>query len=308
MKKRLLKLALPAVTLLLFLLSAAGCSFEIDYDRYALVYGVDEYFGNSLDLPSALNDATDMTALLAAQGYSVTTRTGGTATKTNLLADMAAAAAMVTEDDLFLFYFAGHGDFGTLNESEPPSADSYDECIVLSDGTTDEKFFDDELADLLAAIPCRMKVVILDSCFSGGFIGDSAETDGILPAYDGDTDGWLASLVPAISLYVNFDGEGFDIPPELAMVIAAAGEQEVAWLLVDEHGIMTTFLLETPQYGDRNGDGYVTVTEAYDYVRQGIEDYWNPIWDPSSGYEEWEWVYSPHVSGGPLDFLLFEVP
>ncbi len=308
MKFRYLVFPLAAAALVLIVLLTAGCSFEIDYDRYAVVYGVNEYFGGGLDLPSAKNDAEAMSVLLEAQGYVVTTRTDGSTDKPTLLADMAAAAAMVTEDDLFLFYFAGHGDYGTLDQAEPPSADIYDESIVLSDGSTDTNLFDDELADLLAAIPCFKKVVILDSCFSGGFIGSTLEADGIPPAYDGDKDGWLASLGPAISLYANFDGEGFDIPPWQAMVIAASGEQEVAWLMVDDHGIMTTFLLETPQYGDRNRDGYVTVTEAYDYIRRGIETSWNLYWDPDSGVYEDEWVYSPHVSGGPVDFLLFQVP
>lgn len=298
MRFRFLVFPLAAAALLL----AAGCSFEIDYDRYAVLYGVNDYFVAGYDLVSAKNDADAMETLLLAQGYSVTKRTDGATDRTNLQTDLAAAAAAVTEDDLFLFYFSGHGGSDILDQTEPPGADSNDEYIELSDGNSDEHLFDDELADMLAAIPCLKKVVILDSCHSGGFIGNTLEVDGIPPAYDGDTDGWLASLGPAVSLYANFDGQGFDIPPSEAMVIAASGEQEVAWSEVGVHGILTTFLLQTPQYGDRNRDGYVTVTEAYDYIRRGIETSWNPLSDDA------DWVYSPHVSGGPVDFLLFEVP
>jgi hypothetical protein len=299
MRFRFLVFPLAAAALLL----AAGCSFEIDYDRYAVVYGVEDYTGTANDLNWAVDDVQDMKVLLTTQGYFVTDKTESAATKAELTSDFQQAAAQVGPEDLFLFFFAGHGGSGYLDGVEPPAADSNDEFVVLYDGAADFLLYDDELADMLADIPCLKKVVILGTCNSGGFIGNALEVDGIPPAYDGDADGWLASLGPAISIYANFDGQGFDIPPDLAMVIAAAGEQEVSWEGgLGENGVLAHFLLQTPQYGDRNRDGYVTVTEAYDYIRRGIEAYWNPLIDDA------EWVHSPHVSGGPLDFLLFQVP
>ena len=326
---RLRKYTMPAITLLLFLLLGAGCSFEIDYDRYAVVYGVGEYVASrELDeypnLPYSAGDAGEVSALLAGQGYAVTTRTDTDAVKVNLLADLAAAAAAVTEDDLFLFYYAGHGgQVSSLQGTENEGSGSLDEWIFLhgsiyyAGGNVDDPASypmdpnltvnDDLLAAELRKIHCHKKVVILDACHSGGFIGDSPETDGLPPAYDGDEDGWFSSLGGAISVYANFDDEECDIPPDLALVIAAAGEQEVAWTGgLGPHHVLTYFLLETPWYGDKNGDGYVTVTEAYDYIRNGIEDYWNSYWNPAATPIEAEWIFAPHVSGGPLDYLLFE--
>jgi len=312
--------------LLLTLLVFAGCSFEIDYDRYAVVYGVGEYDPDHTlnNLPYSAGDAFEMDDLLSGQGYAVTVRTDAAATKANLLSDLAAAAAAVTEDDLFLLYYAGHGgQIPWLQGQENEGSGSLDEYIYLygsiyyvSGPDNDPASYDvdpnltvndDQLAAALRSIPCIKKIVILDACHSGGFIGDSPETDGLPPAYDGDEDGWFSSLGGAISVYANFDDEECDIPPDLALVIAAAGEQEVAWTGgLGPHHVLTYFLLETPWYGDRNGDRYVTVTEAYDYIRNGIEDYWNSYWNPAATPIEAEWIFAPHVSGGPLDYLLFE--
>jgi hypothetical protein len=323
-----MKKGFAAAAALPLLLLAAGCSFEIDYDRYAVVYGVGEYdpLHTLNNLPYSAGDALAMDGLLGDQGYTVTVRTDSAATKANLLSDLAAAAAAVTEDDLFLFYYAGHGgQIPFLQGTENEGSGSLDEWIYLHGSIVyvsgpdddplsyavdpDQTFNDDQLASALRSIPCLKKVVILDACNSGGFIGDSPEADGIPPAYGGDDDGWLASLGEAISVYANFDGGGFDIPPELALVIAAAGEQEVAWTGgLGPHHVLTYFLLDTPVEGDRNRDGYVTVSEAYAYIREGIEAYWNPYWNPAATDYESEWIFSPHVSGGPLDYLLFQVP
>jgi hypothetical protein len=315
-----------AAALLLILVLTSGCSFEIDYDRYAIAYGVGEYDPDHTlnNLPYSAGDAVAVSDLLSGQGYAVTTRTDADAVKASLLADLAAVAAAVSEDDLFLFYYAGHGgQIPWLQGTENEGSGSLDEWIFLHGSIVyvsgpdndpasyavdpDQTFNDDELAEALRSIPCIKKVVILDACNSGGFIGDSPEEDGLPPAYDGDEDGWFSSLGDAISVYINFDDEVFDIPPELALVIAAAGEQEVAWAGgLAPHHVLTYFLLKTPVEGDRNKDGWVTVTEAYDYILTGIETYWNPDWNPGATDIEAEWVFAPHVSGGPLDYLLFE--
>ena len=85
-------------------------------------------------------------------------------------------------------------------------------------------------------------------------------------------------------------------------MLAAAGEQEFSWeSLSFQHGVFTYFLLESATSGDRNSDGFVTVSEAYDYVRRSIDDRWNA----TSFYDE---RFAPHLSGGPVDYVLFTSP
>jgi hypothetical protein len=109
-------------------------------------------------------------------------------------------------------------------------------------------------------------------------------------------------------MYANFDGSSADIPPWDALVISASGERESSYESPDKlgqgplyyHGVFTYFLLQSERNADHNGDGYITVTEAYYYARNRI----NTEWNLSYGYPVD--AFSPHVSGGPVDYVLFE--
>lgn len=73
------------------------------------------------------------------------------------------AADIVGPNDVFLFFFSGHG--GQLRSSNPMEIDGLDETLVLYD----DQIRDDELGDLLLKIDSRLSVVVLDACYSGGF-------------------------------------------------------------------------------------------------------------------------------------------
>ena len=258
---------LPALVCFPVLLSAA-CLLEAPYAKYAIVYGISDYEGAIHDLQYAAADATEMAAMLTGQGYSVQERIDAAATKTQLLEDIAAAASAAKEEDLFLFYFSGHGG---QPDTGPESAagDKWNECIYLNGP---EAMTDDELVSALALIPCRHKVVILDSCASGGFIGNELEADNIPPSLLEGGRSLLATLGSAISLYANFDGSSADIPPWKALVLSASGERESSYEkdYPFNHGVFTYFLLQAERRADRNRDGSITATEAYDYIRDRI--------------------------------------
>jgi hypothetical protein len=256
-----------------------------------------------------------MAARLAADGYIVWGPGGpgsgetidSDATAANFLAILADIAAVAEEEDLFLFYFSGHGAQDDVNPNEPDSADdSYDEYIAFNSYPT-VPFTEEDLAAALRVIPCLKKIVIIDACYSGGFIGDSGDVDGVPSIYRGTVEGPLAELGAAMSVYFGGAGRGADLTPGEAIVLSAAGEREFSYEDSStgswgfEHGVFTYFLLEASASGDRNRDGYVTVTEAYDYVRRGIDDNWNA---KVLYYER----FAPHVSGGPLDYVLFGSP
>ncbi|MFW6293890.1 MAG: caspase family protein, partial [Spirochaetota bacterium] len=110
----LLTLALPATSLL------PGCGrLEELPPGYAIVYGVSDYYPSgpsSNDLAYPDDDAEDISAMLASQGYTVIARTNASATKAQLVADFESVAAEVEAGSRFFFYFAGHG-FGDGMES-----------------------------------------------------------------------------------------------------------------------------------------------------------------------------------------------
>jgi hypothetical protein len=328
MKRRLFLPASVLLPLLLGLLLASGCSMDMSYDRYAVVYGISDYQGTLYDLDCSDEDAHSMKSLLEGQGYSVQERVDSAATRAQLESDIAEVAATATEQDLFLLYYSGHGGQGPANPQvgaeTAAGSDSYEEWIFLwgslvytdnlppGDGLEDystdlsQTVNDDELAALLRRIPCAKKVVLIDSCFSGGFIGNGLEADGLPPEYSGSMVSWLGDLGEAMRLYANFGARGqdygSDIPPDEALVISACGEREVSWEPLHGHGVFTYFLLASATGGDANGDGYVTVSEAYDYIRRGINREWNAVYAP---LHDSEVIFAPHVSGGPVDYVLF---
>jgi hypothetical protein len=304
------------LSILLTLLFLVSCSFEIDYNQYAVVYGIADYNpdggSGSEDLKYTVNDATAMGALLSKQGYDVTLRTdplgipGATATYSQLLADLNTVKSQAGKDDLFVFFFSGHGcNPAPTGGSEPPEGDAYDEGIVLNTEVATKNLYDDELGQLIKAIPCKKKIVILDSCNSGGFIGNDLETDSTPPEYEGQQNGFGDVLSRAIHLYTNYKDRTYDIDPSDALVISASGEREFSYEFPDspdfpDYGIFTYYLLKTADRGDHNGDGYVTALEAFYYAKEQIEENWNILFDGADGQ------FSPHVSGGPVDFVLFE--
>jgi hypothetical protein len=312
--------ALPAVLMLAAALTLlVSCTFDLNYDKYAIVYGISDYATIS-DLTYTDDDARDMAALLTSQGFQVVSRItdNGSAPLFDtpqyeahydqLLTDFADAAtiANLDQDDLFLFYFSGHGgqDLASSGTTEnSPGTDRFDEIVALVNAAFDDEILlsDDELAGLLQAIPCVRKIIIIDACNSGGFIGNSLEADAIPPDFTPGSNSFLEIVGNAISLYNNFDTNGSDINPSDALMITASGERELSYELGDyENGVMTYFLLESATKGDRNGDNYITVSEAYHHIYNGINKNWNNSWNAMMSD-----VFFPRVSGGPVDYILF---
>ncbi|OHD73295.1 MAG: hypothetical protein A2V99_01950 [Spirochaetes bacterium RBG_16_67_19] len=293
--------AAAAVGLLLAGLS--GCILDVPYEKYAIVYGVANYQVGVNDLNYTDDDAIAMAALLTEQGYQAILQLDSDANKNQLEnTDIPAIAGQAREQDLFVFYFSGHGGQASTG-AENPGSDVYNEYIYLYDSDPDNlalTFSDDQLAAALVPIAARKKVIIIDACNSGGLIGNALEADGEPAALAEGSEDIFALAARAISLYANFDGSSADIPPWEALVLSAAGERELSWESSDYgHGIFTYYLLEAASKGDHNGDGWITVSEAYGFVQEKLYRNWSL---PRGLY----YAHAPHVSGGPVDYVLFE--
>jgi len=76
-------------------------------------------------------------------------------------------------DDTFVFFFSGHGDrVKRFADPQSEDMDGHDETIELYD----IEMYDDEFAELLDGLGGSSKLVMLDSCFSGGFSGDVVDS------------------------------------------------------------------------------------------------------------------------------------
>jgi caspase domain-containing protein len=236
----------------------------------------------------------------------------------------------------FLFYFAGHGYGDGMTRyysfpepwrdyfddpqysSEPQGAGMYTDYIFLHEISIDgpatvqevgtelqrSAESDDDLALHMKLIPSRQKMVVIDACHSGGFIGDGTATDSVPSAYDGDETGisFIDGLT-ALTIYAeNNAREPNDVGSE-TVVITAAGEQEFSYeygpAVGIENGIFTHYLLESPSNADTNFDGFVTVSEAYNHTVRSIDAIENP-------YLTGEDKFIPRLGSAAIDFVLFK--
>jgi len=322
----------------------ASCSLTLwDYSsvsskRYALVYGVAQYIApplavnaNDPNLVFPSDDASSVAQMLSQEGYAVTSRwvtvsgeeyvngsdtltnistsSAAAPTKQNIAADVNTLSTEVGQNDIVVFYFSGHGmqdNSAPANEYFVPSGGIfYSPSSNWYYGDTSTSVSQNEFVSMLSVLGTKRKVVILDTCNSGGFIGNSLEADSIPAESLGSSGSFsIQALAQALSNYFTFSTSTTGLSPYgQAMVLSAAGRDESCYesSFPYYHGVMTYYLLQAPQSGDLNHDGHVTVAEAFSLVKAGIETDWNSNSDVKSKGE----TYEPRVSGGPIDYVLW---
>lgn len=303
--------------------AAASCSVQDRARRVAYVYGVSLYDrsvaeGMSHNLRFCDDDANSMAALLESSGYTVHRRLSGTTydtpsslpTRAQIQADIASVGS---DTDRAVFYYSGHGDrnddSGTVSDYIVPY--NVSNSIVTSDFISST-----ELHSWLAPCPAAQKILILDSCYSGGFVNTQGDLDLAAPVFGpndeyGDTPP-LSVLDPSLisPLLYRFMAGGSASSDTL--VLSAAGSMEYSFE-ASGHGIFTGALLDStkPYSGstgaaraDSDGDGVVSVIEAFSYAAMVIDVTWNAYYSAnlSDGlYAD----YFPHVSSGSRDSILF---
>jgi len=227
--------------------------------------------------------------------------------KTNILADIQAMKGSLGPNDVLVVYFSGHGTQDTSTTPPHEYFDPYGAVMAYSDHQYYDfpvpSVRDDDLRAVFNSIGTPRKVLILDTCNSGGFIGNQLESDWTPAAYLGGASlVGPGTLAQAIANYASMQSSPTGLSPYGAQVLSAAGRDESCYESGSPlfHGVMTYYLLQGLQgsQADLNHDGHVTVLEAFAYAKAGIDKNWNP--NAPSGY-----TFEPHVSGGPVDFVLF---
>ena len=133
-------------------------------------------------------------------------------------------AAQAGPDDLFLFFFSGHG----VQEDTTPSAvepDGRAEVLALRDGD----MTDAELGEMFSRVNTRMALVVIDACFSGGFARNIVNRPGVMGVFSSEEDltssvadkfeagGYLSHFLRAgLSGEANIDGDDLVTAGELS--------------------------------------------------------------------------------------------
>ena len=153
---------------------------------FAVMVGISDYPGSGNDLPLTAEDARKLQQALARQGTLApesVTLIDAQATRAGLRQAFQRVAAAAGPDDLFLFLYSGHGNQvrGQVSATEP---DGKDETIEMVDGS----ITDDELNQMFQQVHAQTSLLILDSCFSGGFARDVVSRPGVMGLFSSEED------------------------------------------------------------------------------------------------------------------------
>ena len=221
-----------------------------DVSRVALVVGVEKY----PSLPAAdfgVRDAVAVRDHLLALGFAprnIMLLTDADATKGRLTAALNTWLPQhVTEGATIFFYYSGHG------ASDPTSREAY---LVPADGVPedlpDTAFALKQIYAKLTTLKARDVIVAIDSCFSG-LGGRSVIARGSRP------------FVTQMDLNAGRQAK--------ITVLSASGPAQISGTLTTEgHGVFTYFLLKGLNGAAIDGQGRVTVSSLYQYLKPEVED------------------------------------
>ncbi len=239
----------------------------------AIVIGINEYQNKIPKLQTARRDAEVLAQILEKEHQYdkvilITDETECKPTLKNLLTlleERLPKEIQLTKDDRLLFYFAGHGiardsDKGPAGYLVPLDADLENNKTLLPM---------QKLHDCLSALSCRHLLVILDCCFAGTFRWSSAR---------------LATVIPTVIRKEHYDR--FIKSSAWQAITSAAHNQEALDILGDNRGgnkhspfAEALFkalrgegdVIPAAKNGKAVGDGVITATELYLYLRDNVE-------------------------------------
>jgi hypothetical protein len=152
---------------------------------FVLSVGISDYAGYASNLAYTADDARNLYSAMqssSALAPESVVLTDAQATRANVEAAFQRIAAQVGPNDLFLFFYSGHGSQEAAAGSG--ELDERDESIVLRDGL----ITDNEMAQWFSQVNGRLSVIALDSCFSGGFARDVVNRPRVMGLFSSDED------------------------------------------------------------------------------------------------------------------------
>jgi hypothetical protein len=151
--------------------------------------GISDYpAGGPPYLPECANDAVKLVEALTERGLLTPERrvllTDAQATRENIRQAIQRIGAQASPQDVFIFFYSGHGGRTSGGSRDPREVDGMDEYLAVYDG----RIMDDEMGTLFDGIRARMSILALDSCFSGGFAKDVIHRPGRIGLFSSEED------------------------------------------------------------------------------------------------------------------------
>ncbi|WP_017749233.1 caspase family protein [Scytonema hofmannii] len=236
----------------------------------ALIIGINDYTNGISPLQNAVNDAKKLVEILREQHeYRIWVCLNQVATLHNLNKLLAETLPQqVTKDDRLLFYFAGHGI--ALNGDDGPQGYLIPQDAKLGDINTYLSMV--QLHEYLSQLHCRHFLGILDCCFAGAFKWSSNR-----------------DLLTAPEVIHQERYDRFITDPAWQVITSAAYDQKALDAFnfntergkAGNHSPFAAALIEAlagkadayppSTNGQPPGDGVITATELYLYLRDIVE-------------------------------------
>jgi hypothetical protein len=156
---------------------------------FAIMVGVSDYGGEQMNLPYTDDDAAKLAETLRREGVlnpASITLTNAQATVAGVRQAFQRVAQQAGPNDMFLFFFSGHGDQSEADQAAVSATepDGRSESIVLRDGEISDR----EMAQLFGTLRTRLSMLVLDSCYSGGFARNVVDRPGVMGLFSSEED------------------------------------------------------------------------------------------------------------------------
>ncbi len=236
--------------------------------NHAIIIGIDKYSNGISPLATAVNDARRLAQILEEQyDYSITLLVEKV-TRSRLQAVFKKELPeQIGQNDRLLIYFAGHGV--ALDGDNGPEG-----YLIPQDATLDEDSFWPmiELHKALDELPCRHMLAILDCCFAGAFRWSSKRDFQSLPPviYKERYDRFLRDPAWQVITSAAYNQKALDTLSGYVVGTHGVTQEEE-----NPHSPFALSLFEA-LYGaadctPKDGDGIITATELYLYLRDQVE-------------------------------------
>jgi len=224
--------------------------------KYALTVGVSTYTDPEItDLPFAARDAVEVAhCLQESSGFddvrTLATGTGREPDHVSIVDALHSIAQLLTHDDLFLFYFAGHG-IETTTGAHLLTANSRIRMPQIASISSDV------LGDCLSQIECADRVLILDACRNDPHKGRGDQDNRL-------TTGFSRDIIAVAETPI----EGV-IPTTCVLFSCRPGERAYEWP-DKQHGVFSHYLLEGLRGAAVDDSGHLTVQALGNYVENQV--------------------------------------
>jgi TonB family protein len=247
---------------------------ELYSNYHALVIGASDYQTGWRDLPNAVSDAREVSALLKDLGWNVDLLENPDGKTLNLKLNDLIVSTASDQEKAVLVWFSGHGHTEVRADGSPfgylvpvDSPDPYSDRA----GFLGTAISMDRIKSVSTQLRAKHVLMMFDSCFSGTLFS--------------------ATRAMSPSPYIKRKVEG-----QVRQYITAGQAEET----VPDRSVFKQSFIDGVQDGeaDFNQDGYITGTELGSYLTEKVANYTNGAQNPLFGK-----IQNPYLNKGDFVFL-----